>query len=206
MSRECCAVCLRAKVGCICHLFTRIDNSTHVVILQHPNEVKQTKGTVTLIANSLSRCEVIVGEDFTNNALLDEVFSVYKDEIALLYPSETAIVLAPPNDLGTLPTNAEFSSTTKPLKCIILIDGTWKKSYKMYKLNEVLHTIPHITLPNNVEGDYRIRKTQKEHALSSLEACTYALMSLEVNTEKYKPLLNSFKLFNDLQLSFNPNH
>lgn len=218
MSRECCSVCLRAQVGCICHLFTEVNNETHVVILQHPNEVKQTKGTVTLLANSLARCEVIVGENFNNDETLAQILSSYKNNIALLYPSDNAIVASSSVNFGVgtevdseVTTEVDSASSdpikspVKTPKCIILIDGTWKKSYKMYMLNEALHHILHLTLPDHIKGDYRIRKTQKEQALSSLEACSYALSLLENNVGKYETLLKSFSQFNDLQLSFKPN-
>jgi len=209
MSRECCSVCLRAQVGCICHLFTEVNNEIHVVILQHPNEVKQTKGTVTLLANSLACCEVIIGENFNNDETLAQILSSYKNSIALLYPSDNAIVTSSSVNFDDGTEHNASSDTIKlPIKipkCIILIDGTWKKSYKMYMLNEALHHIPHLTLPDHIKGDYRIRKTQKEQALSSLEACTYALSLLENNVGKYESLLRNFSQFNDLQLSFKPN-
>ncbi|WP_426357041.1 tRNA-uridine aminocarboxypropyltransferase [Pseudocolwellia sp. HL-MZ19] len=225
MKRQCCSVCLRAKVGCICHLFTEINNEIHVVVLQHPTEVSQTKGTVTLLANSLTNCDIIIGENFSGNEAFVDILSRYENDIVLLYPSENAEVIASTecdpsvqdcavSDSNTLDAdkaqkqnseNTENNNARSP-KCIILIDGTWKKSYKMYMLNEALHHIPHLTLPDHIQGDYRIRKTQKEQALSSLEACTYALLLLENDANKYQPLLNSFSQFNDFQLSFKPNN
>lgn len=207
MSRVCCTVCLRPEKTCICHLFCNIDNSVNVIVLQHPTEVSQTKGTVTLLANSLQQCEVVVGEDFTHNDDLLNLLRQYKDNVYLLYPSESARVLASAALLSTevLNDKNEVNHRSKNLntvKCIIVIDGTWKKAYKMYMLNTFLHDIPHLTLPESTQGDYKIRTTQKENALSSLEACTYALMSLEVNVNKYQPLLSSFKKFNDFQLAY----
>lgn len=206
MSRECCNICLRAKIACVCHLFVQIENKVHVVVLQHPNEVKQAKGTVTLLANSLSNCEVIVGENFQSDELFNRILARYKNAIALLYPSEEALVLTP--NLLTeqvTPKASSINAMVEIPQCIILLDGTWKKSYKMYQLNQGLHHIPHLTLPDNLVGNYRIRSTRKAQALSSLEACTYALSLLENDTSKYQTLLNSFDQFNDFQLSFNKN-
>ena len=197
MKRKNCAVCFRAKAGCICDLFTHIDNNIHVVVLQHPSEVNQTKGTLTLLAKSLRQCTVIVGEVFDDNEELTYMLSHYHNHISLLYPSEQASKLTPIIDQST----SCFSPSLSKKHCIILLDGTWKKAYKMYKLNGFLHAIPHLMLPENIQGNYRIRSTQKAHALSSLEACVYALGFLENNTLKYLPLLKSFNAFNDLQLS-----
>lgn len=197
MSRKCCAICLRAKLACVCHLFTKVENTIHVIVLQHQSEVKQSKGTVTLLANSLVNCTVIVGEDFNHNEELHKLLVKFKGNTSLLYPNEGAIVLS--ND------HIEESTELTLPKCIILIDGTWKKSYKMYMINTFLHGIEHLTLPEDIECDYRIRKTQKVQALSSLEACTHALMLLETDineTNQYQQLLTNFSLFNDFQLSF----
>lgn len=210
MSRASCTVCLRPQKTCICYLFTDIDNTIDVVVLQHPTEVKQTKGTVTLLSNSLQHCTVIVGEDFSQNEVLHSLQQKYKKGLYLLYPSDDAIVVSQ-NLLESLSQNTskqlvneaanEQSVFEKPT-AIIVLDGTWKKSYKMYMLNTFLHGIPHLTLPENMQGEYAIRKTQKANALSSLEACTYTLMMLESNEKKYQPLLTSFRTFNDVQLSF----
>jgi len=200
VKRENCTVCFRAKVGCICDLFIHIDNNIHVVVLQHPSEVKQTKGTLTLLAQSLRQCTVIVGEVFDDNEELTYMLNRYQNHISLLYPSEHARELTPIIDQCT----SSVSHSLNKKYCIILLDGTWKKAYKMYKLNSCLHAIPHLMLPENIQGNYRIRSTQKAHALSSLEACVYALGLLENNTLKYQPLLKSFNAFNNLQLSFKP--
>jgi len=193
MSRASCTVCLRPQKTCICYLFTAIDNAIDVIVLQHPTEVKQTKGTVTLLSNSLRSCRVFVGEDFTQNDELTALLKTYGKNVYLLYPSEQAIVLSDGHQ------NTELTHSPK---AIIVIDGTWKKSYKMYKVNTFLASIPHLTLPDSTQGEYAIRKTQKANALSSLEACTYALMMLESNQDKYQPLLTNFRTFNDVQLAF----
>lgn len=201
MSRECCKVCLRATSACVCSLFTHVNNKTHVIVLQHPSEVKQSKGTVTLLANSLVNCTVFVGEDFSANEALIKLLAQYEEKVSLLYPSENATVLTGYSD-------TENIALTLP-QCIVLIDATWKKSYKMYMINTFLHDIEHLTLPENIPCDYRIRKTKKAQALSSLEACTHALMLLECDTSnvsEYQNLLTNFGLFNDFQLSFRKNN
>lgn len=200
MSRASCSQCSRPQKTCICHLFCNIENTIHIVVLQHPTEVTQTKGTVTLLSNSLNNCSVFVGEEFNDNEALKELLCRHQHKTCLLYPSDNATVLSGELNNEIITNNAEGSAALPSL--IILLDGTWKKSYKMYMLNTFLHTLPHITLPEGTQGDYAIRKTQKANALSSLEACTYALMMLESNQNKYQPLLTNFKAFNDLQLAF----
>jgi DTW domain-containing protein YfiP len=69
-------------------------------------------------------------------------------------------------------------------------------------LSKNLQLINHIALPENLVGRYEIRKTNKKNALSTLEACCYALEILESSPNKYQGLLEKFVEFNQFQLSF----
>ncbi len=190
MTRILCTKCNRPLKGCICEYICSINNEINVIALQHPSEVQQSKGTVTLLSNSMEHCTVIVGEDFSNNDLLNNLFLEHSNEIALLYPGEHSqeLSVSGPYD--------------KNLKYVILLDGTWKKAYKMFMLSKNLQQLPCLSLPASLQGQYAIRKTNKPNALSTLEACCYALGFLEKNPIKYQPLLQSFVEFNKFQLSF----
>jgi DTW domain-containing protein YfiP len=195
MTRAYCLKCERPKKSCICHLVTVVDNDIHVVILQHPLEVKQSKGSVTLLHQSLTSSQVIVGENFSDNIEVQLLLEKYDQQCAVLYPSDDAILL-----------NEDNKNITPP-KCLFILDGTWKKSYKMFMSNLWLQQLPHFILANDIVGQYQIRKTTKKNALSSLEACCYALGILERQhrgTNRYQPLLASFIAFNHFQLSFTP--
>ncbi len=219
MSRILCHVCQRPEKACICSFTCEVNNDIHVVILQHPSEVKQTKGTVALLANSLLHCQVIVGENFSQDEQLAQVLENH--QAMLLYPSDDALVLS--EQAIVLPKE----NTTKP-PCIIILDGTWKKAYRMFMLSKNLHNLMHICLPESLAsaGKYLIRKVAKKNALSSLEACCYALALLEKelksraniatlsqtesanvtedNAGNYQELLIKFAQFNQFQLSFIP--
>jgi DTW domain-containing protein YfiP len=212
-----CQHCNRPEKGCICPFITRIDNNTHVVVLQHASEVNQTKGTIALLAKSLTSCQVIVGENFTENAELLQLLTQYQG--LLLYPSENAQVLSGiienPISVDGL-TNKALNSTllstystsstdsAKPY-CLILLDGTWKKAYKMFKLSENLRLLPQVCLPESLanSGQYHIRKVAKKNALSSLEACCYALALIE-DSQKYQLFVYKFIVFNTFKMSFRP--
>lgn len=204
MPRTICQLCFRPEKACICAFTVNTHNCIPVIVLQHPSEVKQTKGTVGLLQQSLSHCEVIVGESFDDSAILAQRFAQYGEKIALLYPSEDALLLdftLPDKNLHTQDNKTSNDNTTD-IECIIILDGTWKKAYRMFKLNACLANIKHIVLPSGLESLYKIRKTKKNNALSSLEACCHALARLENNPDKYQKLLNSFIEFNQFQQSF----
>ena len=196
MTRAYCLKCERPEKSCICHLVTPVDNDIHVVILQHPLEVKQSKGSVTLLHQSLKSSQVIVGENFNDNLEVQLLLKQYDQQCAVLYPCDDATVLR------------EDNSDINPPKCLFILDGTWKKAYKMFMSNIWLQQLPHFTLANDIVGQYQIRKTTKKNALSSLEACCYALSVLEhqqSRASRYQPLLTAFVAFNHFQLSFKPN-
>lgn len=204
MSRTLCQQCNRPEKACICAFTVDTDNQIHVLVLQHPNEVKQSKGTVSLLQQSLLRCEVLVGESFDDNERLITLLEHYGEKIALLYPSEHATELN-----FTSPSTANIqdkvdlnSISANTVKCVIILDGTWKKSYRMYMHNPCLQKIKHLVLPVGIDSLYHIRKTKKDNALSSLEACCHALARLENDQKKYQPLLNCFVKFNQFQQSF----
>lgn len=220
MSRNLCTNCLRPDKSCICAFITAIDNDIHVVILQHPSEVSHAKNTITLLERSLTSCDIIVGENFLDNKQLLAVMEKYSS--VLLYPSHNAQILTDTVVTQLRDTGGDNLTTSKPL-CLILLDGTWKKAYKMFMLSSNLQQIPHVCLPESLAsaGQYHIRKVAKKNALSSLEACSYALALLECqeanhstlgktitanNAGQYQPLLDQFQRFNQFQLSFRPKH
>ncbi|WP_440874230.1 tRNA-uridine aminocarboxypropyltransferase [Thalassotalea sp. PLHSN55] len=197
MTRTVCYRCQRPERACICQFFTSINNAVNVVILQHPTEVSQSKGTVPLLFHSLSQCQIIEGEDFTENPQLNALLNDKSKQVLLLYPSEQAIEL-------TQLCNSTNVSINNDELTIILLDATWKKAYRMYMLSQNLHQLAHITLPVGIKGLYDIRSTTKKHALSTLEACIHALTILERDSDKYQNILNNFVKFNQFQLRFRP--
>ena len=210
MARNLCERCQRPLKACICYFICEINNKIPVLVLQHPSEVTQTKGTVTLLLQSLDDCHVLVGEDFSQNDKLNEILANY--HALLLYPSEHSVELSLTSQL----INPVYvnSSNQKP-HLLIILDGTWKKAYRMFMLSKNLHSIKQICLPEVIanSGQYLIRKVAKKNALSSLEATCYALALLEndlienqgvFTCGNYQPLINKFVQFNQFQLSFRP--
>lgn len=193
MSRAYCQNCHRPEVSCICGFISPVVNATRVVVLQHPSEVNHAKGTLTLLKKSLTQCQVIVGESFDDDPLFNELLRENQGRIALLYPSEQATSLS----------MQDQALTIGDVSCLVILDATWKKAYRMYMLNKHLHNIPHICLPEGIKGQYSIRSTRKANALSTLEACCYSLGILEQSLVKYQPLIENFVKFNQFQHSFN---
>lgn len=217
MSRALCQQCQRPTIACICNFICKIDNRTPVLVLQHPSEVKQTKGTVALLSRSLSNCQVIVGEDFSQHDELNSILAHH--QALLLYPSIQAQVLSS-STIELDNTHINCNKKSLQPKLLIILDGTWKKAYRMFMLSQNLQALTQVCLPDILanSGQYLIRKVAKENALSSLEACCFALALLEneldekelnkselpTNYGLYQGLLSKFVEFNQFQLSFRP--
>jgi DTW domain-containing protein YfiP len=189
--RAVCARCSRPLNACICQWIRHLDTEAEVVILQHPLELNQAKGSARLLHLSLNRSQLHVGEQFDQAFLHQLLFESGKTSI-LLYPKwssdQPSGVLAPPE------LNPECLESSTQLRLIVL-DGTWRKSRKMLYLNPLLQALPRFVLNDMPASHYRIRKAHKPDQLSTLEACCYALMQLEKNKEKCLPLLSAFDGF-----------
>ena len=210
MARKMCGQCQRPDNACICAFIVKTNNKIPVLVLQHPSEVKQIKGTVVLLHRSLNDCQVLIGEDFTHNTELNKILSSHHS--LLLYPSEQA------QKLTVMATKNKIIAANKKPPLLIILDGTWKKAYRMFMLSKNLHSLSAVCLPEYLaqSGQYLIRKVTKKNALSSIEATCYALALLEgqlnepvltgqkpnIDCGRYQLLLNKFAQFNQFQLSF----
>ncbi|NGZ93184.1 DTW domain-containing protein [Vibrio aestuarianus subsp. cardii] len=96
-------------------------------------------------------------------------------------------------------------STLSPAKKIriILLDGTWKKAYKMWQLSGNLHALPSVHLPKDLVGNYRIRKAPSENSLSTVEA-GYHILSLLEPTRNFQPLMTAFEQMIEFQIAQMP--
>ena len=68
-SRPRCPACLRPHSACICRWATPVAHRTEVLILQHPLEVHEAKGTARLLHLSLPHSRMVTGERFDASAL-----------------------------------------------------------------------------------------------------------------------------------------
>ncbi|MBC3862923.1 DTW domain-containing protein [Undibacterium jejuense] len=208
LSRQACAQCQRPLTNCICRWIKPIANLVEVLILQHPMEVNNAKGSARLLDLCLQASQIIIGENFAADELLSVLHAPscqnpgsYALQPVLLYPDtgENQAI-----DLVTS-TETRFQENQDPRGLrLVILDATWRKSRKMLYLNPVLQTLPRLSLTAMPASHYRIRKAHKPDQLSSLEASTYALMRLENDEEKYLPLLEAFDGFVEQQMQFMP--
>ncbi|MDY0107626.1 MAG: DTW domain-containing protein, partial [Giesbergeria sp.] len=63
-ARPHCSTCLRPLRGCICPWVVPVAHAVEVLILQHPHEVAQAKGSARLLHLCLPHSRIVVGEAF----------------------------------------------------------------------------------------------------------------------------------------------
>ena len=191
-----CARCLRAQSSCICQWITPIAHQVQVLVLQHPLEVQNAKGSARLLHLSLPASRLEVGEAFADPAVLAGAA-----RCVLLYPD------TPQNDSLGLPAAPALPADwlADPARlCLVVLDGTWRKSRKMLYQSPVLQQLPRLALRDMPPSQYRIRKAHKPDQLSTLEASCAALAQLEGDAARYQPLLDAFDGFVAQQAAYLP--
>ena len=180
--RAACLRCLRPQATCLCALARPTDHHTEVLVLQHPQEQRQSKNSVTLLRLSLAHCEVVVGERFAPE-VLQALLQRPGRETRLLYPD----VPAAPAPSGTKP--------HAPLRLVVL-DATWRKSLRMLLEHPALAALPRLSLDMPPPTRYRaIRAARRADQVSTLEATVQALAMLEGPSFDAAPLLDAFGCF-----------
>nr|WP_315428785.1 tRNA-uridine aminocarboxypropyltransferase [uncultured Albidiferax sp.] len=188
-----CTRCLRAQSSCICQWIRPTAHQVEVLILQHPLEVYNAKGSARLLHLSLPNSRLLVGEVFAEADLRGRARQI------LLYPdtpqdAALGLPVAPALPLDWLQDPAQL--------CLVVLDGTWRKSRKLLFQNPLLQQLPRLALRGMPPSQYRIRKAHKPDQLSTLEATCAALAQVEGDAARYQPLLDAFDGFVDQQLAY----
>lgn len=212
LRRAVCADCRRAQSACICRWIAPTVPLPDVLIVQHPGEVGEAKGSARLLHLSLAGSRLVVGETFPEadlRALLHDPLPS-PGGAANSPPSvrPATMLLYPPVDFPGMATavaaNMAGLCSTDHLRQVrlVVLDATWRKSLKMLARNPLLQTLPRLALDQTPPSAYCIRRARHPHQLSTLEATCHALAALERDAHKYQRLLGAFEGFVSQQLAF----
>lgn len=205
--RPTCATCLRAQRTCICQWIAPTLHAVEVLILQHPLEVANAKGSARLLHLSLPHSRMVTGEVFAEQKLHALLTASLEPDAPAQTPKHP-ILLYPdtPEDaaLGlTVPPVLAPDLLREPLQLrLIVLDGTWRKSRKMLYLNPLLQRLPRLPLRDMPASHYLIRKAHRPDQLSTLEAVCAALLQLEGDVGQFQHLLAAFDGFVAQQLGY----
>lgn len=154
-----CHTCWIRLEQCICAAVPRVETKTRVLVVRHERESWKSTGTTRVAALALPNLSIIDFDDDPAgvNARLPELFNA-----ALLFPS---------------PTPSPWPST--PLETLVVIDGTWRQTRRMFTKLPKLHGLPRLQLDTPPQVMLRLRDTSFEGGRSTLEAIAEALHLLE---------------------------
>lgn len=192
MSRYC-SQCGKSLKACICEWIQSLTSNVELVILQHPTETNRPMGTARILRLSLENSYLFEGENFTQHSELNKLLTEEGYQHFVLYPGEVSV---------SHEEVAKAASREGKVR-IILLDGTWKKAYKMWQLSENLQALPLVRLPENLQGNYRIRKAPSDNSLSTVEA-GYHILTLLQPEQDFTPLLDTFNHMIDFQIKQMP--
>ena len=173
------------KKTCICDLAINVDSYTQLIIWQHPQEEKHPKGTAQLLHMCMRNSIIHRGEKLSSVDL-----GIDKGNCSLLYPID-----------DNTPALTEEIFAPKQL---LIIDGTWRKSRRIIHENPWLLALPRITLPEKTRN-YRIRKSESVHQLSTFEAGVLAIDLVEKTNHFENALASVFEKFVQHWEQFTPN-
>ena len=185
--RPFCQQCNKALSACICGFIQPLENQYFLHVLQDPSEQNKAIGTARILGLSLSQVKVTVGDHFNQSDFdLDNTFLVFPDEQA--------------ESIDELRNKQKINRGSQ----FIILDGSWKKAYKLLMSNLFLQALPKVMINVSDKSEYRIRKSPREDGLSTVEAGYYLLSELENNNDKFLPLLDVFNKMIDFQIKRMP--
>ncbi|REG84178.1 tRNA-uridine aminocarboxypropyltransferase [Marinomonas pollencensis] len=171
--RKRCAGCGFLQSQCVCHLRPEPRQlGLRIIVLQDPKEAKHAKNTVTLLTLALPQVTCIAMDDST---LLAQLQALDLSQWRLLYPSEQA-----------QPIETLQDTEATQIEGVILIDATWRKAKRFYLSQPFLHGIKGLCFASPPPAQYEIRKSPDAYALSTLEACCYAIE--QISAENMQPI------------------
>jgi DTW domain-containing protein len=173
-----------------------IDNRLFVLILQHPQEKKESLATAALTRAMLSRAELVVGLSWPNlSRALGR--SVDPKHWAVLYlgsarpasRGDQREILAV--DHRGEPA-ADQAAMLHGVDGVVVLDGTWKEAKTLWWRNPWLLKLRRLVLNPRHKSRYgRIRREPRREALSTLEAVALLLKHLDGGPEIEAALLGA---------------
>ncbi|MCG9697882.1 tRNA-uridine aminocarboxypropyltransferase [Shewanella sp. Isolate11] len=189
MSRPICPKCHYPQTACLCAQLRPLATRVELIVLQDPSEVKQAKNSVKLMQAVCDKLQVVVGETPADFTQLQAYLKRQSKPILLLYPSEQS------QNINELPLPAEV--------IVLLLDGTWRKAYKLLQLNPWLLEYQAVHLNVDAPSNYTIRKAKRADSLSTLEAAAMAIKALEPNSD-VSPLTDALSALVEQHLTAMP--
>lgn len=155
--------CLRCHVKiahCVCAAIPVVESAIEIVVIRHAREGWRSTGTARIAGLALPKLRFV---DYGDAAL-----PARAELPALLLPGACALYPSP-----------EPTPAPPQLKQLVVLDGTWRETRRMWHRLEILHPLPKLSLPQQARSMIRLREPTFEGGRSTLEAIADALALLE---------------------------
>ncbi|NVJ49525.1 MAG: DTW domain-containing protein [Gammaproteobacteria bacterium] len=193
-----CEKCQLSYDWCICATLQPMDCELDFIILFHRDELFKPTNTGKLIAD----CFPLQTECYQWSrtepplALLQRLQDPQRDHF-ILYPNEQP----ERQTLHQLPPQA---SQSKRRQTLIILDGTWRQSRRMFNASRWLANFPALALAPIEGSNYHTRVAAYQHYLSTAESVALALAQ-QGQVESAEHLQSTFERFNRHYLAMKQN-
>ncbi len=163
-----CRRCWIREEFCICPTVPLVETRTRVLVVRHERESWKSTGTARVAALALPKLSFVDFDD--DPAGVNERLPALSDAV-VLFPSEQP---------------SPWPET--PPSTLVVLDGTWRQTRKMFTKLPKLHGLPRVQLEGPPADVLRLRDTSFDEGRSTLEAIAETLHRLE-GASVSKPLL-----------------
>lgn len=205
--RASCNTCRQSKFNCYCDHVHQFDPHMHFVILTHPIEVQRRIATGRMSHLCLKNSHLIVGEDFSDHALVKQLIEHPDHQAVMLYPGQDSV------NLSALQGEQRAAPFARDKKLVVfVIDGTWATARKMVRFSKNIAALPRICFSLDTPSTFRVRKQPAAGCYSTIEAIHQvielvgSLYGFQREARQHDNLLTVFDKMVEQQLQFIPEH
>ena len=196
---EACARCHKPRSFCVCDRIAELSSRTHVLILQHPQEMDVTLGTARITELSLPGAVTLrPGLSWPNLAHALGRPEADPHGWAILYPHSLPRELTPEEQAAPVVVldkrGYRRDLAADPLEGIVVLDGTWSQAKALWWRNPWMVKLPRLVLhPKEPSAYGKVRKQPQRGFLSTLEAVGESLVALGEDDAVLKSLKRTFR-------------
>ena len=158
-----CPECLLGVDDCVCGLIEPHTSDIAVCMIMYHAEYYKPSNTGQLICDAVADNYAFRWQRTELEPALEALLNDPKWYPIIVFPHDNVEV---ERQIHTIP-NKIGESTKRPL--LIFLDGTWRQAKKMFVKSPYLNQFPVMQVSGLSNGEYRLRSSQHEHHLSTVE-------------------------------------